>query len=344
MPKNILINLTYYYPNISGLSQYVKILAEELVKRDNRVTVLCGKHQQDLAGLDNVNEVKIVRLGAIRIRKGLLIPSIVWKGINLVKNAETINCHFPSVEGVWVALLAKIFRKKLIVTYHCHYNSIAEWWQWPAYMLADRIVVNSRDYIEGNNLLKSFREKIIEIYPPIKTEEPDKKYDRRKKTLGLVGRISKEKNIEVLVEAMKKLADWELWLAGPERISGEEKYQRKIEAMIGGSKNIKKLGVVKNISNFYHQISCLVLPSNNTLESFGMVVAEAINCGTPVVTSNLPGIRVPILKSEIGELFDPNDADDLVEKIKLATSKRYPKIKNTMFYFMKTVDGYEKIF
>jgi len=352
VPKNILINLTYYYPNISGLSQYAKILAEELVKRGYRITVLCGKHQQDLAELDNVNGVKIVRLRVIRTGKGLVIPSIIWKSMALVKKAGVINCHFPSIEGVWVAILTKIFRKKLIVTYHCHYNRVAEWWQYLAYVLADKIVVNSIDYIEGNNLLKSFRKKITEIYPPIQIPLSLRGHlplmkgrnTKSKKIIGFLGRISKEKNIEVLIEAMKKLPEMELWLAGPEKIIGEEKYRRKIEEMIGNNRKIKRLGVVKNISDFYRQISCLVLPSNNTLESFGMVSAEAINCQTPVVASKIPGIRVPIMKSSAGELFDPNDVDDLVKKIQIATTKKYPKLQNTMFNFMKTVDGYEKIF
>jgi glycosyltransferase involved in cell wall biosynthesis len=342
--QNILINLTYYYPNISGLSQYAKILAEELVKRDNRVTVLCGKHQRDLAELENVNGVRIVRLGAIGAGKGLFIPSIIWKSVKLIKNVEIVNCHLPSIEGVWVSILAKLLGKRLVTTYHCHYNQWAEWWQWPAYILADKIVVNTIDYIEGNDLLKSFREKIVEINPPIKTEGLNKNIVRRKKVVGFVGRISKEKNIEVLIEAMKKMPDWELWLAGPERISGEEKYQRKIEMMTEDNQKIKKLGIVKNISDFYREISCLVLPSNNIRESFGMTLAEAINCGTPVVASNLPGIRVPILKSGVGELFDPNDVDELVEKIKLAITKKYSEINKLVFDFGKTVDEYEKVF
>jgi glycosyltransferase involved in cell wall biosynthesis len=353
MPKSILISLTYYYPNISGLSQYAKILAEELVKRGSEVTILCGNHQRKLSESEYVNGVKIVRLKAIRARKGLIIPSIFWKSINLVKNTEIVNCHFPSIEGVWVAILAKVFRKKLIVTYHCHYNRVAEWWQYLAYVLADKIVVNSIDYIEGNNLLKSFRKKIAEIWPPIQIPLPAKaghlplmkgRNTKSKNVVGFLGRISREKNIEVLIEAMKKLPDWKLWLAGPESILGEEKYQKKIETMIGGNRNIKRLGVVENISDFYRQISCLVLPSNNTLESFGMVLAEAIKSGTPVVASDLPGIRVPIRESGFGELFDPNNVDDLVKKIKIATTKKYPKIQNTMFNFMKTVDAYKKVF
>jgi len=358
--QKILINLTYYYPNISGLSQYAKILAEELVKRGHVVTVLCGKHQKDLLELENVNGVIVIRLGAIRRGKGLIVPSVIYKSINLVKNNEIVNCHLPSAEGVWVAILAKIFKKKLMVTYHCHYHLLTEWWQRPAYMLADKIVVNSLDYIEGNNLLKSFRRKIVEIWPPIKIplgfaaslpSEDLRTFDkgeiqtvRRKKVVGFVGRISKEKNLEILIEAMKKLPDYELWLAGPEKISGEEKYQKKIEEMIGENKKIRKLGIVENIADYYKKINCLVLPSNNTLESFGMVLAEAINCGTPVVASNLPGIRVPIIKSGAGELFDPKSVDDLVEKIKLATQKKYAEIKSPIFGFRKTVDEYEKIF
>ena len=351
MPKNILINLTYYYPNISGLSQYAKILAEELVKRGYRITVLCGKHQQDLAESDNVNGVKIVRLGAIRIGKGLVVPSIIWKSINLVKNTEVINCHFPSVEGVGVAILAKIFRKKLIVTYHCHYSWLAEWWLWPTCVLADKIVVNSIDYIEGNGLLKSFWGKIVEIWPPIQIPLPAKaghlplrkgRNTKSKKIIGFLGRISKEKNLEVLIEAMKKLPEMELWLAGPKDIAGEKKYKEKITRLIIDNPNIKQLGYVDNVADFYKKINCLVLPSNNTLESFGMVSAEAIKCGTPVVASNLPGIRVPVWISGIGELFDPGDSNDLVNKIKKVLVTKYRRKAD--LDFRKTIDEYEKIF
>ena len=45
------------------------------------------------------------------------------------------------------------------------------------------------------------------------------------------------------------------------------------------------------LSNFYSMCDVLTLPSVNSTESFGMVQVEAMLCGTPVVASDIPGVR-----------------------------------------------------
>ena len=44
----ILIGVTYYSPHISGLTNYAKILAEELSKRGNKVKVISGRYNINL--------------------------------------------------------------------------------------------------------------------------------------------------------------------------------------------------------------------------------------------------------------------------------------------------------
>ena len=49
---------------------------------------------------------------------------------------------------------------------------------------------------------------------------------------------------------------------------------------------------------------CLVLPSDS-VESFGLVLIEAMACGLPVVASNLPGVRTTVRHENDGYLVPP---------------------------------------
>jgi glycosyltransferase involved in cell wall biosynthesis len=92
-------------------------------------------------------------------------------------------------------------------------------------------------------------------------------------------------------------------------------------------------------------MDCLVLPSTDNLETFGIVQAEAMVCGVPVVASNLPGVRVPVLTTGMGEIASITDNNDLFEKIVKILDNKYVANKNIkLFDYRKTVDQYEKLF
>lgn len=59
----------------------------------------------------------------------------------------------------------------------------------------------------------------------------------------------------------------------------------------------------------------LVLPSTTMGEAFGLVLLEALACQTPLIASNLPGVRSVVGDGEDGLLVEPGDARDLASKI-----------------------------
>lgn len=372
MNKRLLISTPYYLPNVSGITIYIKVLAEELVKRGFEVTILTSRHLSNSKKEEIINGVIIKRMWApIKIGKGLIMPWFPLISIKEVVGADIINCHLPSLESFFMALEKFIFNKRLIVTYHCDFdsgnkiiNKLINVAQYLVLRLADVIVVNTNDYIENYSLLKNYRKKIIEIYPPTIVEKVDSKEQsqvdqklnkfKNKKIIGFLGRVSKEKNLELLFKAISLIKNDEFHfivaMVGPDRVVGENEYQKNINNLFKKYKNtVLRLGEIKNVSAFLKRCDCLVIPSNNKLESFGIVQIEAIKNGVPCISSNLPGIREVIMKTKMGELFEPNNVNDFSNKIieVLKNGKNFYKkrAKNLeLFDFKKSVDKYQKLF
>lgn len=110
------------------------------------------------------------------------------------------------------------------------------------------------------------------------------------KTLLFLSRLHPKKGIELLIEAWSELesdikANWQVSIVG----NGPEGYIRTLETLIT-DKTLNnqitiyppKYGTDKVMA--YQNASLFVLPTYS--ENFGIVVAEALACGTPVITTN----------------------------------------------------------
>jgi len=70
-----------------------------------------------------------------------------------------------------------------------------------------------------------------------------------------------------------------------------------------------------------------VLPSLNSTESFGLVQVESMLCGTPSICSNLPGVRVPVQTTGMGEVTPIGDAPALAAAILRVCDDRASYVK-----------------
>jgi glycosyltransferase involved in cell wall biosynthesis len=52
-------------------------------------------------------------------------------------------------------------------------------------------------------------------------------------------------------------------------------------------------------------------------EAFGLVLIESLACGTPVIASDLPGVRTVVADGRDGLLVPPTDADALAAALGL---------------------------
>jgi glycosyltransferase involved in cell wall biosynthesis len=77
------------------------------------------------------------------------------------------------------------------------------------------------------------------------------------------------------------------------------------------------LGVIPAIEQaaFFRVSNLMVLPSINSTESYGLVQVESMTCGTPVVASDLPGVRVPVQMTGMGRIVPRANAEALAQAI-----------------------------
>ena len=58
-------------------------------------------------------------------------------------------------------------------------------------------------------------------------------------------------------------------------------------------------------------------------ETFGMVIAEAYSCGTPVIVGDIGNIKDLVITGKTGELFTYNSPDDMISTIKRFEANSY---------------------
>ena len=316
----ILFSVTYYTPYVSGLTIYVKRLAEELAKRGHQVTVLCMRHDKNLPEKELINGVEIIRANPLfRISKGFL--SVDWV-IKSWRNADVVIVNLPQVEGWIPALMAK----RVVAVYHCEIvlknkimQKLLEVANWLSLAKADTIVTYSEDYGKSCRLLRGLEYKTKYIYPPVPMPGGNLKLKKPKGEIwiGVAARLAAEKGIEYLLEALPEIPG-KVVIAGPMEPVGEEEYKNKIIKLVDRYKDrVKFLGTIEpeEMGGFYKAIDVLVLPSVNSTEAFGMVQVEAMMMGVLVVASDLPGVRVPIMKTGMGKIVKPRDSKSLAGAI-----------------------------
>jgi len=372
-PKiSVLIVLYYYHPYVSGLSNYAKSLAEGLVRNGVMVTVLSTRYDRHLPPESEMNGVRVIRIPiAAKFGKGVIAPSFWFAIASLAKKYDIVNFHLPLADAGMAGIF--IDRKKIITTYHCDLNlgkGLAQTIvQRLSYMLmkvvlyrSSRIVVNSLDYF-SHSTMKKYLQKAVEIYPPIQFSQYyrvpyNELLDRlgiRSETykIGFVGRLVHEKGIEYLLDAIpsleNKMKDFVIVIAGEiEKVAGGTILNRLANHMQRHKKHIIITGFLnhEDLLRFYSMIDVLVLPSIDPLESFGMVQIEAMLCGTPVVASDLPGVRTVVQETGYGALCKPGYPSDIAQqiikvkegKISLDTSKLQK------FNSILSIDKYQKLF
>ncbi len=266
-----------------------------------------------------------------------------------ITGSDVVILHYPFFGGAEPLLLhSKKLKKKgtkIIVYYHMdvvgtqplksiiaiHKKIILP----KIIKVADKVIVTSKDYAEHSFIQKQFKEmpdKFVEIPNGVDTQHFNPKntsvdifarheINKDEKVALFVGGLDKAhyfKGVEHLIEAVSRLKQvpypWRLVVVG----KGE--LQQKYKDLAGQLRLFDKIIFADDVTNemlpsYYAQADVTVLPSIDKSEAFGMVLVESYACATPVVASNIPGVRSVVEDGSTGLLCVPKNPDDLAAKI-----------------------------
>jgi len=128
--------------------------------------------------------------------------------------------------------------------------------------------------------------------------------DSRPLRLGCAGRFMELKGFPLAIQAVHCLKQrgvaCELYLAGT---GGQLARCRELVKKLGLQGQVEFLGLVKDMSEFFKFIDCFLCPSIR--EPFGLVCAEAMAHGCPVIASRIDGLPEVVKDGATGYCIPP---------------------------------------
>ncbi len=370
----VLTIITYYWPHWTGLTAHAVRVAEGLAARNMAVTVLTTRHAPELARAEIVNGVHVVRLRPLmRVSRGMIAPAFPLVAARLIRQHDVVQIHTPLPEALLVAFLCRLLRRPLLMTHHGDLvmprgvvnravQHIGHSLLLAAGRLAAAVTAYSRDYAEHSRLLRPLAGKLVCIAPPVDLPAPLPAAVAEwraglgladKVVIGFAGRWVEEKGFDRLLRALPAIHRTypraHLVYAGETDVVYENFYRRCRHLLEARREHLTLLGLIRDrqqMANFYAMCDLFVQPSRTDM--MGLVQIEAMLSGTPVVTSDIPGARVPIRDTGFGKLAVSGDPGALALAITevLSDPERYrprPRTVRATFDCAKTLAEYRDV-
>lgn len=336
-------HLTCVFPPYKGgMGNVAFEQAKRLSDLGHRVAVFVLNKKEKLDSPELNFKIKYLKAFP-RFGHGGFCPQLLWS----LKNYDAVVLHYPffgAQEILWLAKKLRIVKAGLIIQYHMDAgfdNPLVKLLSLPAgiirsnlFKIADKIVCASLDYVKHSqikNIYRKHQSKFVEIpfgsnmdpaqIDPIKLADLKKKLDiqSEEKIVLFVGALDAAhyfKGVDILINAfneLNSLNSCRLIIVGDGDLRA--KYERQAEKLNLSDKIIFAGRVSDEALPYYYALCALfVLPSTTSAEAFGLVLADALKFGKPVIGSDRPGVRDVV--GEAGLLAKPADANDLAEKMK----------------------------
>lgn len=264
--------------------------------------------------------------------------------LNMKKIMESNVLRGMQLTGGLPGIISKFFfHKKLVINYGYDYRKMAiiEGKIFQAYLynvlkkaimpFADAIIVTTK-------LLKkeiNFYKKNI-VYIPNSIDIQVFKPEKIRKTVDIlfVGRLEKQKNLQLLMNAVALLNNQKISVLFVGNGSEKENILRFIKHHCV---NLKILSSLPNneLPKYYNQAKIFILPS--AIEGHPKALLEAMSCGMTVIGSKVSGIQ-GIIKNHSNGMLTTDNPHDLAGLIKslLANPKLRQKLGNRARQSIKT--------
>ncbi|OGM22432.1 hypothetical protein A2863_03835 [Candidatus Woesebacteria bacterium RIFCSPHIGHO2_01_FULL_38_9b] len=316
-----------------GAEVYVHEIAKRLVKQGNSVTLFCGWDGKSKRN-GKVNGINVIRRGGFYTMYPIALIYYILKLRG--KYDLVIDCEngIPFFTPLYVGI------PKILIIHHVHQEVFRKHLKFPlsqiAVFLESKLMPvlyrncpiitisnSSKEDIIGHGWAKS--ENIDIVTPAIDLSSYEPKPKTPYPSFVYLGRLMPWKNIDVAITAFAKICNKyptsKLTIAG----FGES------FPML--TKLVKKLKIENNVifSGWVDEATKVMLFAQSwtaiqpsSFEGWGITVIEANACGTPVIASDIKGLRDSVINNRTGILFPVREIETLAEAMdKLIVNESY---------------------
>jgi len=247
----------------------------------------------------------------------------------VTKRVSVVNAHWIIPQGFVAVLVKYLTGTKVIVTVHGSdifalkgktMSKIKRF----VLKRADAVIVNSSAtlsackevYAKGNYHVIPVGVDTERFQPRPKQQGLIKKFGLNDFTVLYVGRLSDEKGVIYLLRALKKLQDKEV--AFKALIVGDGWMRKELEKYAEENNlvdNVIFTGWVKaeDMAGYFNTADVFVGPSLR--EAQGLVFAEALFTGLPVIATTVGGIPDIVIEGKTGFLVSPKSDEEIYAKL-----------------------------
>lgn len=326
--------------DVNGVATTIRRMTAAGVSSGHDVTVMTCRSEISEHGipLKNFAPVGEFELPEYELQRLSFPPALLVLEHLLRENYSELIISTPGPIGLTALFAAKTLGLRAVGIYHTDFpqyvriltdDSFMETLTWDYmhwfYSQLDIVYVNSEDYRKCwiDRGIPAEKLKILPRGLDTKTFTPERRNREFWRSRGLrdgevgmlfVGRISKEKNLDTLVAATRRLAEWKT----PARpiFIGEGPYLADMKRLLPDA---IFTGYLRGdeLADAYASADFFVFPS--TTDTFGNVVIEAQACGLPVIVSDMGGPRDLVTDGEDGFVTRALDVGELAGAIRRLT-------------------------
>ncbi len=346
--------LAHVFPRTldDSMGAFLLHLADALAERGAQIDVI-APHAKNLADAETLGAARVHRFHYAPINwerlayQGTMhefvargsVNKILFAFFNLAFLLKTISvarqtkpqllhAHWWLPGGLIGALASIITRLPLVITTHGTDVELLRRARWAkplarfVFARACAITCGStylRDQLLELGVVDSSRVSVVPMPVNALFQISDFRFQISSRTVLTVARLTKQKSIDTLIDAVAMVPDVRLKIIGdgPERANLEQRVRE-----LNLQARVEFLGALRQTELPAHYAECgvFVLPSIH--EGMGLVLAEALLCGAPVIAANSGGVIDIVKDDETGLLVAERDARALANAIETILNDR----------------------
>jgi glycogen synthase len=335
-----------FWPRLGGIETHGFVLIQELQKRGHEFRVISQKDHPDWLEAELFAGISIKRFdfNAVLAKGDLKWMCLCRAYLEKIKrefepDIILLNATLGGSAFAFMVFM-KIFSEPLVLTAHAPYLDDKSFSPYIAKIVenADRIVCVSNWVLkEMHEYFPSIKDKMRLIYNGLAIPDTEPlPLPFSPPTLLLFGRIVPTKGFKSALMAFSLLktrgVNARLIIAGD---GPERELLEKLAIELGVSEWIQFTGVltVTEVFETYNRATVVIVPS--IIESFGLVILEAMLMKRPVIASSVEGIPEVVSEGETGLLVPPENPMALSEAIQFLLERPEKAIQMGL-------SGYEK--